>query len=693
MDAQAKRISSYLVKILVLALVYHLAARLGLQTAYVQANTSPVWPPSGIAQAALILSGIHFWPGITLGVVAGSLITGAPLPLALALGLANTLEALTGVLLLKRFVNLHPEVDRIRDVVGLAATAAVSTAISASIGVSGLFLIGFGDQASIFTLWFTWWVGNLLGVLVITPFITVWAKNGPRWKEQVNLLEGLLFLVLLVTVTGYVFWTSSGTSVFHQALVYVIFPFAIWSALRLKQLGAVTTVFSVSGIAIWGTVHGIGPFSRLPINESLILLQTFMGVVALTSLTLAASASERRVAEQAMNHRVEDLAVLHEASKEFLGNLNTAALLNSICQLVVEKLGIPIAWIELASVEKSGNETLKIAASMQRPTAPANTTETISSDPAIRKHILHALQTGRIAISEQLDVLNQYNLERDSGGTLYFAAFPLGYGGKVVGVLAVAGEARTEDQKSQVLLLESYANLAVVAIQNTWLFDQVRLGNEQLHALSHRLMNLQEQERIHLSRELHDESSQILAGLMVRLGLLERDARSPELMAEHIAELKRIVTEVLNNLRNLAVKLRPASLDHLGLITALKQYVQEYSHQYHLTVQFDAEDIKSIRLPQELETALYRIVQESLTNVALHARAGRVDILLNRRGDCLVMTIEDDGIGFDVNPLTHENGLGLFGMRERVEMLGGVFLIESSPGKGTTISIEVPYDH
>jgi signal transduction histidine kinase len=180
---------------------------------------------------------------------------------------------------------------------------------------------------------------------------------------------------------------------------------------------------------------------------------------------------------------------------------------------------------------------------------------------------------------------------------------------------------------------------------------------------------------------------------MVRLGLLERDAKSQESLGNHIAELKRIVTEVLNNLHTLAVNLRPASLDHLGLITALQQYIQEYMRQYPLQVQFDGMEIEATRLPPEIETALYRIVQESLTNVALHAQASRVDILINRRNGCLVMTIEDDGVGFNPNPAADENRLGLFGMRERVEMLGGSFLVESSPGKGTIIVVEVPNGH
>ena len=118
---------------------------------------------------------------------------------------------------------------------------------------------------------------------------------------------------------------------------------------------------------------------------------------------------------------------------------------------------------------------------------------------------------------------------------------------------------------------------------------------------------------------------------------------------------------------------------------------REFSRQYDIPVEFEAVGMQEKRLPIEVETALFRIVQESLTNVALHAKASRVDVLLNRRSNCLVLTVEDDGIGFDPNQPIHPNRLGLFGMRERVEMLGGKLVVESALGKGTMISAEVPY--
>lgn len=683
---------SYLLRIIVLAVTYHLAARLALQMAYVQANTSPVWPPSGIGLAVLLILGIRYWPGITLGVFVGSLLTGAPLPIALGLALANTLEALIGSYLLGKILQIHLSLDRIRDVVGLVFAAAVSTSVSASIGVASLYLTYRASDTPFFTLWGTWWIGNLLGMLVVAPFLMVWAVQFPKKLHRKAWMEGVLFFILLFLMTGYVFENTGGEGILHQALIYMIFPFAIWAALRLGQLGAVTTIFVISGISIWDTVHGMGPFSQLPMNDSLILLQTFTGVVSLTTLTLAASATERRHAEVALNRRVEDLAVLNDASKEFLGNLEKTALFEAICRLAVDRMDLSTAWIELTDVEKTapGSHTSVIAIH-QAVQAPRDLIQEINAQPAVRKIIRQGEESGQSQVMER--VLDSGYRTHFANSPLSFAVFPLRYAGNVVGVLCTVASGSGGFPKEEVLLLESYANLAAMAIQNAWLFNQVRLGNEQLHALSHRLMEVQEEERLHLSRELHDESGQILAALMVRLGLLERDVEIPEQRHAHIAELRRIAKEILNNLHNLAVKLRPASLDHLGLTTALKQYADEYSRQYQVEVQFDALDIEMTRLPAEVETALFRIMQESLTNIALHASASRVDILLNRRNGCLVMTIEDNGVGFDPNLIANESRLGLFGMRERVDMLGGRLMIESSPGKGTTISVEVPYDH
>jgi signal transduction histidine kinase len=534
-----RAIAVYLFKLASLAVVYHLAARLGLKMAYVQINTSPVWPPTGIALAALLLFGYNLWPGISLGVLVGSLLTGAPVGLAVGMALGNTLEALVGAYCLKRFVGFHNAMDRIQDVVGLALFSVLSTALGASIGILTLLLTGGIVWQAAGNIWITWWIGDLLGALVVAPVLLVWATP-PSYRATRRMVdEGVVVLALLAAVTWYVFGSRAYAGVLHQAMIYVIFPFMIWTALRLGQRGAATAVFLVSGIAIWATSQGMGPFSLESKNDSLVLLQTFMGVVSLTSLILAAAATERRKAAGALHQRVKDLAALNE--------------------------------------------------------------------------------------------------------------------------------------------------------QNAWLFEEVRQGNQQLHALSQRLMKAQEEERLHLSRELHDESGQLVAALTMQLGLLERDASQPEALNQHITELKRATQEIQDNLHQLAVNLRPASLDHLGLVTALQQYTEEFGRKYDIQTDFEAVGMRGRRLPIEIEIAMFRIVQESLTNVALHARATHVDVLVNVHETRVAATIEDDGVGFSPLPSAAENTLGLFGMRERVEMLGGRLSVESAPGKGTTVTAEVPY--
>lgn len=230
-------------------------------------------------------------------------------------------------------------------------------------------------------------------------------------------------------------------------------------------------------------------------------------------------------------------------------------------------------------------------------------------------------------------------------------------------------------------------------MENARLFEEERRTADRLQALSRRLVEVQEAERSRIARELHDETSQALTSMMVNLRLLERDAQRPEIVLTRAAELKQMTDSVLENLHRLAVDLRPASLDHLGLVAALRQYIETFRSQHNLAVQFEAVGLEGERMPTEVETALYRIVQEALTNVVRHASASRVDVILERRNDRLVVVVEDNGAGFDADIALQNGQLGLAGMRERAEMLGGNFVVESEIRKGTTVLVEVPYVH
>ena len=267
---------------------------------------------------------------------------------------------------------------------------------------------------------------------------------------------------------------------------------------------------------------------------------------------------------------------------------------------------------------------------------------------------------------------------------------PLLAAGKVIGMLILEKNLPEYFSSEHIRLVEALNNLAAVIIQNAWLFEQVHFGRQRLKSISRRLVEVQESERRYIARELHDEASQSLTSLMVGLALLERDVHNPAAVLTGIAELKQVVEGVQENLHRLAIDLRPASLDHLGLVAALEQYIEAFSHKHNMIIHFEVAGVTE-RLPLEVETALYRIVQEGLTNVARHSQATQADVILERRDASLLLIVEDNGIGFDTEIMKSEDHLGLYGVQERGEMLAGTLVVESLPGSGTTLVVEIPY--
>jgi signal transduction histidine kinase len=218
---------------------------------------------------------------------------------------------------------------------------------------------------------------------------------------------------------------------------------------------------------------------------------------------------------------------------------------------------------------------------------------------------------------------------------------------------------------------------------------QARLQYVELKELSARVVQAQEEERRALSRELHDEVGQALSAVLVELRNLSAGlaGRSEEQSQRHVETIKGLVEGTVRVVRNMALLLRPSMLDDLGLIPALKWQAREASKSTSMDVAIAAE-LESDELPDEYNTCIYRVVQEALHNCARHSRATKVRIRVEQAEDRLHLSIEDDGQGFDVQ---HTKGLGLVGIQERVSRLGGTFDIQSWPGRGTKLSIELPF--
>ncbi|MGB7746530.1 MAG: response regulator [Verrucomicrobiia bacterium] len=209
-----------------------------------------------------------------------------------------------------------------------------------------------------------------------------------------------------------------------------------------------------------------------------------------------------------------------------------------------------------------------------------------------------------------------------------------------------------------------------------------------------RLTDAEETERGRISRELHDRLGQDLTGLKLGLQRIRKQGPLAPPVQESFDKLERLADGLMRDIHRLAWELHPAALDDLGLETVLLHYTAEWSENNRVPVDFHSEGVEAHRLPLQLETTLYRIMQEALTNVTRHANAKRVSVLLERRPDHVSLIVEDDGEGFDASATIQasmiQNKLGLLGMQERVTLAGGTLEIESTPGVGTTVFVRVP---
>jgi signal transduction histidine kinase len=311
-------------------------------------------------------------------------------------------------------------------------------------------------------------------------------------------------------------------------------------------------------------------------------------------------------------------------------------------------------------------------------------------DPADHPIVHRILTTGTAVLIPDVRAHPEWSLPTDRSSEASWMGVPLFARGDVAGLFSLSKREPGYFNDEHVRLAESMSSQASVAVENAVLFEQMQASTVRLQSLSRRLVEVQESERRHIARELHDEAGQALVSLRYGLRLLEREIDEGESVTERVAELVQRIDAVIDGLHRLAADLRPASLDHLGLEAALRQYSRSAGSKLGLTVRFKARGFKSERLPAAVETALYRVVQEAMTNVVRHARATRVDVLVERRDDRVMVMVEDDGVGFEPDRVQRGDHFGLLGLRERAEALGGTLTVESAPGAGTTVVVEVP---
>jgi PAS domain S-box-containing protein len=374
---------AYVISVVTLAAIYFLTGKLGLQLAYVNQSATPVWPPAGIALTALLLRGSRLWPGVWLGAFLVNITTSGALLATLGIATGNTLESALGAWLVRRFAHGSRVLERALDMVRFIALAALlSTACGATVGVTSLCLAGLADWGRYAPIWLTWWLGDMVSIIIIAPLLLSWSATPLVRPTRSQFIEATLLAIVLFAVGQLTFAGLVPAPFDRQPHIFLCVPPLLWAAFRFGPRGAITASVVLSGIALQGTVAGRGPFLLDDPNESLLMLQVFMGTMTVTALVLGAVVRERERA-------VESLLKSEERER------GRAAQLHAIMQAVPAAV-----WIahdpecRVITGNAAADALLRL---------PAGVNSSKSSSPARVSHF-RVFQDGRALAPEELPV-------------------------------------------------------------------------------------------------------------------------------------------------------------------------------------------------------------------------------------------------------------------------------------------------
>ena len=303
------------------AIIYFATGKLALHFASFTASSSSVWPPTGIAFAALLIVGFQIWPGVFLGAFFVNLAASGAVFTSLGIATGNTLEAVAAVYLTMRYANGRKLFERSQDFFRFAALGMLAAAISASIGVTSLALGGFAQWHEFVRIWLTWWIGDVGGFLMFAPFPILWIENPGLIGDRRRLLESSLTLAA-VALFGILVFGGALPGIEKYPIGFICVPILVWSAFRFGQREAATAVFILTVSAEWGMMRGHGPWARFASEiSSFIMPQAFMMTMAVMTMALAAVVWERKRAEEDANHARNQAEAANRAKDQFLAML------------------------------------------------------------------------------------------------------------------------------------------------------------------------------------------------------------------------------------------------------------------------------------------------------------------------------------------------------------------------------------
>jgi len=287
----------YALELVVIGAIYFALAKIGLILASIHASATPIWPPTGLALAAVLLRGYRVAPAILLGAFAANATTDGTIATSAAVGVGNMLESLAGAWLVNRWCGGCDAFAAPADVVRFALISSLATTLSPTVGLASLAFAGFAEWSNFGPIWLTWWLGDLAGALVVTPAIILWARSPLDAFQHEKVIESVAVYAGTGAIGLFAFSPLIEQTAHRAPLAFLAILPLLWAALRLSQRETATVALLLSIFAVWATLFGGGPFARESLNESFMLVLMFMISTAVPSLTLSADASMRRRTE------------------------------------------------------------------------------------------------------------------------------------------------------------------------------------------------------------------------------------------------------------------------------------------------------------------------------------------------------------------------------------------------------------
>jgi PAS domain S-box-containing protein len=470
---------------------YVLAGKLGLHFAFVHASATPLWPPTGIALAMLVLGSRRLWPVIFLGAFVVNITNAGSAATSLGIAGGNTLEAVLGAYLVQRFANGRDAFKRPVTIFAFALGAGLAaTAVSATIGVTSLALGGYAPWRAWGEIWLTWWLGDAGGALIVAPFLIAWALE-PRVADfRRRLVDVAATAVVTVAVAAVVFSGTMRTDARDAPIAFLCLPPLVWAAYRFGPRGATTGLMVLSAIAAAATVSGTGPFAVVTPNASLLLLQAFLLTISITVLPLAALAEElsARGASSAENARLyrwseQQRRTAHaflETSRALTLSLDVREVASRIVGAVRDLLGGTVAIVYRLDEATGAYEALAVAgdAGPEFTGAFRIPAGVGAIDLAVREQ--RAVMTPDVTADPRIVLTAEIRARLARAPHRSLLAVPLVAGGRTIGAFLVgdgAGRVYTDEER---MVAESFAHHAALAIANADRFERSRREQQEL---------------------------------------------------------------------------------------------------------------------------------------------------------------------------------------------------------------------